>query len=151
MYTCTLWKWGKNMRRFPKMASLSSSSSSMDTSSCLLIPIRSLPSKNIILKQDNISDPDPHWFWSAGSPGPHWDSDPAGQKRPTKKLRNSFLKCCMLYIHTRQCFGSGSALILACWIRTGNADPDPHWKCGSGSSRAKVTHKNRKKLRKVHV
>jgi hypothetical protein len=26
-------------------------------------------------------------------------------------------------------------------------DPDPHSKCGSGSRRAKITHKNRKKFR----
>ncbi len=31
--------------------------------------------------------------------------------------------------------------------RTRVADPDPHSNCGSGSTREKITHKNRKKYR----
>jgi hypothetical protein len=30
-------------------------------------------------------------------------------------------------------------------------DPDPHSNCGSGSRRAKMTHKNRKKVQNFHV
>ncbi len=49
-----------------------------------------------------------------------------------------------------QCLGSGSL-----WIRTNfgrlHSDPDPHWECGYGSRfrRAKMTHKNRKKLKSL--
>ncbi len=33
----------------------------------------------------------------------------------------------------------------------GSVDPDPYSESGSGSKRAKMTHKSRKKLVKVHV
>ncbi len=33
----------------------------------------------------------------------------------------------------------------------GSVDPDPYSESGSGSRRAKMTHKSRKKLLKVHV
>ncbi len=44
--------------------------------------------------------------------------------------------------------GSGSVLDP---YSIGSVDPDPYSESGSGSRRAKMTHKSRKKLVKVHV
>jgi hypothetical protein len=65
-------------------------------------------------------------------------------------------------IKKNQGFGSGSVsgwirINLSCWIRIRiqivDRDPDPHSNCvsGSGSRRAKMTHKNRKKVQNFHV
>jgi hypothetical protein len=44
--------------------------------------------------------------------------------------------------------GSGSVLDP---YSIGSVDPDPYSESGSGSRRAKMTHKSRKKMVKVHV
>jgi hypothetical protein len=36
-------------------------------------------------------------------------------------------------------------------IRSADPDPDPYSESGSGSRRAKMTHKRRKKVKKFHV
>ncbi len=46
--------------------------------------------------------------------------------------------------------GCGSGSVLDPYL-IGSVDPDPYSESGSGSRRAKMTHKSRKKLVKVHV
>ncbi len=46
-----------------------------------------------------------------------------------------------------QCFGSELDWIGLDLIRSVDPNPDPDLESGSGSKRAKMTHKNRKKLR----
>jgi hypothetical protein len=46
--------------------------------------------------------------------------------------------------------GCGSGSVLDPYS-IGSVDPDPYSESGSGSRRAKITHKRRKKLVKVHV
>jgi len=74
-------------------------------------------------------DPDPE--------GPKTHGSCSGSRSATLPKRFRYLK--------RQGFGSGSGFVLDPYS-IGPVDPDPYSESGSGSRRAKMTHKSRKNL-----